>query len=73
MNFLEKKTLFNTSQYFTKLKPIIAMNVKDKFESRLFSELKIRFNSNQNIFIILFIFFGRCYKQIFKNILNFKK
>ena len=68
MNFLEKKTLVNTSQYFTKLKPIIAMNVKDKFESRLFSELKIRFNSNQNIFIILFIFFGRCYKQALKNL-----
>ena len=38
------------------------------FFQRLFSELKIRYDNNQNIFIILFIFFGRCYKQILKNI-----
>ena len=37
----------------------------------LFSELKIRYDNNQNIFIILFIFFGRCYKQILKNIFKF--
>ena len=41
------------------------------FFQRLFSELKIRYNNDQNIFIILFIFFGRCYKQTLKNILNF--
>ncbi len=43
------------------------------FFQRLFSELKIRYDNNQNIFIILFIFFGRCYKQTLKNILKFKK
>ena len=43
------------------------------FFQRLFSELKIRYDNKQNIFIILFIFFGRCYKQILKYILNFKK
>ena len=43
------------------------------FFQKLFSELKIRYDNNQNIFIILFIFFGRCYKQAFKNIFNFKK
>jgi len=43
------------------------------FFQRLFSELKIRYDNKQNIFIIIFIFFGRCYKQALKNILNFKK
>jgi len=43
------------------------------FFQRLFSELKIRYDNEQNIFIIIFIFFGRCYKQVLKNILNFKK
>ena len=43
------------------------------FFQRLFSELKIRYDNNQNIFIILFIFFGRCYKQTLKNIFKFKK
>lgn len=43
------------------------------FFQRLFSELKIRYDNEQNIIIIIFIFFGRCYKQAVKNILNFKK
>ena len=43
------------------------------FFQRLFSELKIRYDNNQNIFIIVFIFFGRCYKQTLKNLFKFKK
>ena len=51
----------------------VGISSRYSFFQRLFSELRIRYDNNQNIFIILFIFFGRCYKQIFKNILNFKK
>lgn len=51
----------------------VGISSKYSFFQRLFSELRIRYDNNQNIFIILFILFGRCYKQIFKNILNFKK
>lgn len=43
------------------------------FFQRLFSELKIRYDNKQNIFIILFIFFGRCYKQVTKSFFNFRK
>jgi len=43
------------------------------FFQGLFSELKIRYDNNQSLFIILFIFFGRYYKHTIKNILNFKK
>ena len=41
------------------------------FFQRLFSELKIRYDNNQSVFIILFIFFGRCYKQILKDVFKF--
>ena len=51
----------------------VGISSRYSFFQRLFSELRIRYDNNQNIFIILFIFFGRCYKQIFKNIFNFKK
>ena len=34
------------------------------FFDRLFMELKIRFNNNQNIFDLFIIFFGRCFFQI---------
>ena len=43
------------------------------FFQRLFAELTIRYDNHQSIFIILFIFFGRCYKELFKNTFNFKK
>lgn len=51
----------------------VGISSRYSFFQRLFSELRIRYDNNQNIFIILFIFFGRCYKQALKNILNFKK
>ena len=48
----------------------VGISSRYSFFQRLFSELRIRFDNNQNIFIILFIFFGRCYKQALKNILK---
>ena len=51
----------------------VGISSRYSFFQRLFSELRIRYDNDQNIFIILFIFFGRCYKQTLKNILNFKK
>ena len=81
MDLLEKKALFNTTRYFTKSKPTIVkgdevfgsfgdvgISSRYSFFQRLFSELRIRFDNNQNRFIILFIFFGRCYKQALKNL-----
>ena len=37
------------------------------FFERLFAEVRIRYDNGQNIIIILIIFFGRCYKQIFNS------
>ncbi len=51
----------------------VGISSRYSFFQRLFSELRIRYDNNQNLFIILFIFFGRCYKQALKNILKFKK
>jgi glycosyltransferase involved in cell wall biosynthesis len=43
---------------------------KYNFFIRLFYELKIRYDNKQNIFIIFYIFFGRCYKKIYNSIFN---
>ena len=37
------------------------------FFQRIWAEIRIRYDNNQNLLIILFIFFGRCYKKLFKN------
>jgi len=36
------------------------------FFQRMWAEMRIRYDNNQNPLIILFIFFGRCYKELFK-------
>ena len=36
MDFLEKKTSFNTSRYFTRSKPSIKKYEEEKYESKLF-------------------------------------
>ena len=41
------------------------------FFQTLFEECRIRFDNNQNIFIILFIFFGRCFKKLINRIIKF--
>ena len=41
------------------------------FFQRLLSEIRIRYDNNQNLLIILFIFFGRCYKELFKTFRTF--
>lgn len=41
------------------------------FLNTLFEECTIRFNNKQNIFIILFIFFGRCFKKFIHNLKGF--
>ena len=56
MNHLEKTTLFNTTRYFTKLKPTIINHVEDKFESKLFLDEN---NSRKG-------FGGLRYKNFFK-------
>ena len=43
---------------------------KYNFFIRLFYELKIRYDNKQNIFILFYIFFGRCYKKIYNLIFN---
>ncbi len=56
MDLLEKKTLFNTTRYFTKSKPTIVKCVEDKFESKLFLDE----NNNRKGFG------GLRYKNLFK-------
>ena len=36
MDFIEKKTSFNTSRYFTRSKPSIRKYEEEKYESKLF-------------------------------------
>jgi hypothetical protein len=36
------------------------------FFQRIWAEMRIRYDNNQNPLIILYIFFGRCYKELFK-------
>lgn len=43
---------------------------KYDFFTRLFFELKIRYDNKQNIFILIYIFFGRCYKKVYNLIFN---
>ena len=39
----------------------------------LLTEIRIRFDNGQNLLIILFIFFGRCYKKLFAILFRSKK
>lgn len=41
------------------------------FFNALYEECRIRYDNKQNIFIILFIFFGRCFKKLIHKINNF--
>ena len=41
------------------------------FFQGLLAEIRIRYDNGQNILILLFIFFGRCYKKILKTFFTF--
>jgi len=41
------------------------------FFQRLSAEIRIRYDNGQSLLIILYIFFGRCYKELFKTFRNF--
>ena len=43
---------------------------KHSFFFRLFYELKIRYNNHQSAFVLIFIFFSRCFKKIYNSIFN---
>ena len=43
---------------------------KHSFFFRLFYELKIRYNNHQSLFVLFYIFFGRCFKKIYNFILK---
>ena len=48
-------------------------STKFSFFSALMNELKIRFKNKQNIVLIFFIFFGRIFVKIYKNIIKLLK
>ena len=41
------------------------------FFQKLSAEIRIRYDNGQNLLIILFIFFSRCYKGLFKTFRTF--
>ena len=41
------------------------------FFQGLLAEIRIRYDNGQNILILLFIFFGRCFKKILKTYFTF--
>ena len=59
----------NTKKIFGSL-GVSGHSKKNNFFKRLFYELKIRYHNKQNIFVLLYIFFGRCYKKIYNSIFN---
>ena len=67
-----KRHTANGQELFGSFGDVIILS-RYTFFQRPLSELKIRYDNEQSILIILFIFFGRCYKQILKNVLNLKK
>jgi len=46
------------------IKPEGGFSDKYSFFKTLYDECRIRYNNKQNIFIILFIYFGRCFKKV---------
>ena len=53
------------------IKPEGGFSDQYSFLKTLYDECKIRYNNNQNILIILFIYFVRCFKKILSLICNF--
>ena len=44
------------------------ISLKGNFLKKIFNEIKIRFNNGQNIFELIYIFFGRSIMKIFRNV-----
>ncbi len=53
------------------IKPAGGFSDNYSFLKTLYDECRIRYNNKQNIFIILFIYFGRCFKKIFSKLVKF--
>jgi len=53
------------------IKPEGGFSDKYSFLNTLYDECKIRYDNNQNIFIILFIYFSRCFKKFLSKIKKF--
>ena len=53
------------------IKPEGGFSDNYSFLKTLYEECRIRYNNKQNIFIILFIYFGRCFKKIVNKLVNF--